>query len=155
VKLIVTILALLIVSSSSAQMISVIKAGTTKRVIYHTGDFIHLETANRDISGELFLISDTLLVIGEEVVYVDNIITVIDYSKGRFANNASQKLIAGSIFYFLLTTVNRVGNKNDPVFTDYNTNISLGLIVTGIIVGTFKKRKFKLDKKSRLAILNP
>jgi len=136
-------------------MISVIKAGTKKRTIYHNGDFIHLETASREITGDIFLITDSILVIGEEVVFTDSITTIIDYSKGHFASNASQKLVAGGIFYFLLTTVNRLGNKNDPVFTDYNTNISLGLIVSGIIVGTFKKRKFYLNKNSRLTVLNP
>jgi len=155
VKLIITILSFLIVSGSSAQMISVIKAGTKKRIIYHIGDFIHLETNTREISGDLFLITDSLLVIGEEVVLTDSITTVIDYSKGRFATNANQKLISGGIFYFILTTVNRLGHKDDPIFTDYNINISLGLIVSGIIVGTFKKRKFYLNKNSRLTVLNP
>jgi len=136
-------------------MISVLKPGTSKRIIYENGDFIHLMVGEKEVTGDLFYISDSLLIIGSEIVYPDSISMVIDYSKGNFPTRLSQKLIAGGIFYLLLTTVNRIGNKDDPVFTEYNLKISGGLALSGIIVGLFKKRKFKLNKNSQLTILNP
>lgn len=67
----------------------------------------------------------------------------------------SAKLISAGVFYFLLTTVNRSGNGNDPVLTDYNAKISAGLALSGILVAKFKKRVFRLNKRSRLTVLNP
>ena len=136
-------------------MISVIKAGTKKRRIYKQGEFIHLEVGKKEYMGELFYISDSLLIIDEHVVIPDSVTKIYDYSKGNFPTRFSQKLIAGGVFYFFLTTVNRAGNKDDPVFTEYNGKVSTALILSGIIVGQFKKRAFRLNKRSRMTVLNP
>lgn len=141
--------------TASAQMISVVKAGTKKRRIYYQNDFIHLEAGKKVITGELFYISDSLIIVDDYAIHPDSITKVHDYSKGSFPERLGRKLIAGGVFYFLLTTVNRAGNKDDPVLTDYNAQLSSGFVLSGIIVGQFKKRVFRLNKRSRLTVLNP
>lgn len=136
-------------------MISVIKAGTKKRILFREADFIHLNVGKKKITGHLFYISDTLLLVDDLPVQPDSITKIHDYSKGNFASRMSAKLISAGVFYFLLTMVNRSGNGNDPVFTDYNAKISVGLALSGILVAKFKKRVFRLNKKSRLTVLNP
>ena len=141
--------------ASDAQMISVIKAGTKKRRLYHEGDFIHLNIGKREVTGHLFYISDTLLLVDDLPVNPDSVTKIHDYSKGNFASRMSAKLVSAGVFYFLLTTINRSGNGDDPVFTDYNAKISAGLALSGILIAKFRKRVFKLDKTSRLTVLNP
>ena len=131
------------------------KAGTKKRTLYVEGDLIHAETENGLISGELFSISDTLLIIDSTLVAPADIIKIHDYSRGGLAAQAQAKFIAGGIFYFLLTTVNRAGNQDDPVFTDYNAKVSGGIILAGAFFGLFKKRVYRMNKKGKLAVLIP
>ncbi len=144
-----------LIGSSFGQMISVTKAGTKKRRIYNVKDFIHVKTSSGHLSGELFSISDTLLIIADQAVHPDSILKVYDYSKGNFANALSKKLMAAGVFYFVLTTVNRTTNKDDPVFTDYNAQISAGLVAAGILVDPLKRRVFRMKRKGRLVVLNP
>ena len=155
VKIMLGLFLLFIYSSSSGQMISIIKAGTKQRRIYHVGEHIELKYEKKMLKGELFYISDSTLIVEDKIIPTTSIRLVRDSPSGNFQNRLGKKLVATGIFYFCITTINRTGNGNYPLFVKDNLSVSLGFIFTGLVLRKLNTHIYRINNKCKLTVLSP
>jgi len=154
-KIQLSLFVLFIYSSSFGQIISIIKADTKKRRIYHAGEYIELKYDKKILKGELFYISDSIFIVKDQIVPTTDIRLIRDSPAESFQNRLGKKLVGSGILYFCVTTINRAGNNNNPLIVDGNLSVSIGFIFTGLVLRKLNTHIYRINNKCRLTVLKP
>lgn len=99
------------------------------------------------------MISDTLFIVEDKLIDPTEITVIYDYSGRHFAQTAAIKFPIAGVGFFMMTTINRLANKDRPVFDQRNLYASAGLVGFGGLMAIFFRKKYDLTKRARLAIL--
>jgi len=131
------------------------KAGTVKNFKYKIGDEISVELVRDKIifTGPITEIKDSGLVIDYyNEVKIREISKI--FRKSKFLRYFSRASITAGIFYFSLDAVNGVINNDSPVIAESTLIATGALLGTGFLMRQFVVRKYALNDKWRLKILD-
>ena len=140
--------------SFSQNMLVLEKSNMRKNFKYYEGDHIAI-----GIKGDS-LITGTLTACYDSLIIIDNIfrlsisdIKFIKGSRGAFGF-FSELFYKAGIPYFIITTINRSVNHDQPVFTNSNLIISSSLIAAAVLSHIFATKRYQINKgKWKLKVL--
>lgn len=131
------------------------KAGTIKNYKYKLGDEITVETKRDKLvfSGSLTEIKDSTII----VEYYNEIkLTEISrvLRKRELLRIFSGAAITAGVFYFSLDALNGIINNDSPIIAESTLIATGALIGSGLLMRPFVVRKYDLEDKWRLKILD-
>ncbi|MBN3036408.1 MAG: hypothetical protein JW861_12550 [Bacteroidales bacterium] len=133
------------IMSEAQDMLLVQRSDLAKRFIYREGEMIRLMVIDGTrVSGEIKGIGDSTMHISDygEVPY-SRISMVCRRSRGF--SLLSEVFLKAGIPYFLISTLNRGINNDQPVVPEETIWISSGLTVTGLLFCPLSVRKFRVE----------
>lgn len=130
------------------------KRGTPRNFKYSTGDLISLYAGGLFISGQITGMNDSVVTLDHDLTVKLKNITVIERRRKFLKALSELFFIRGGIAYFLIEGTNRTINHEYPVITDNTIKVSGTAIAFGILIRPLIKRKFRLDKKWQLKVLD-
>jgi hypothetical protein len=138
------------------QYLVVKKADKLKYFTYETGDFIRLKTIKGDfmIGGRITGFTPTSLMIeGGYEIQSDNI-SCIYQKRGFYQRLSSLFFIQGGVAYTTIVGINSVINNERPLVDEQTLWISGTMVATGFAIKPLITRKFDLQKRWQLKILD-
>lgn len=131
------------------------KAGTIKNYKYKLGDEITVETKRDKLvfSGSLTEIKDsTIMVEYYNEIKLTEISRVL--RKRELLRIFSGAAITAGVFYFSLDAINGIINNDSPIIAESTLIATGALIGSGLLMRPFVVRKYDLEDKWRLKILD-
>ncbi|MBN4061908.1 hypothetical protein JYU20_01760 [Bacteroidales bacterium AH-315-I05] len=156
-KAIISILLVLFAFASFSQKVLVLsKPGKTKK-IFETGDELHFKLKNDNIlfSGIINEITDSTVMLGNDIISIRRISVVRDSQRGFQLQKYSKRFIAFGITAFVFNTIYNLTSEESAVIIDASTIIiSGGFLLSGYLMSLIKKgKKYRLNKKLKLRVI--
>jgi hypothetical protein len=151
----ILLLALVSLSACAQQYLVLQKRGVVKNIKYQAGDVITLKVVRGDFvySGNISHIRDSSIVLNSlNEIFLNEITTV--YRPRKFVRFMSKVLFYAGFGYVGLEGVNGAINNDSPMISK-STIISGSVMVgTGLLLKPFKTRKFDIQEKYVLKVLD-
>ncbi|MFC2101336.1 hypothetical protein ACFLRZ_05855, partial [Bacteroidota bacterium] len=135
------------------QFILLSHKGHNKQLKYYVGNTIHIRIKNKQhISGQIILISDSLLIIDRIKVIPEDISDV--YFDRRLLSLLSSAGKTVGLGYFVVESFNNVINGEKTIIAKREILASAIIGGSGIFLSLFNERKCCLEKMWRLKIID-
>lgn len=151
------ILLVLLFQTSQAQYSKILileKLGTKKRITYTLGDeiILKLHNSNYEIREDILDIGDSVIMLSKGPVFIHDIKYVKTiHTNGFLSPSNGPKLILAGAALFLFDIVNQsLIQGEDFQINEGITIVSASLIGAGVILMSFKYRKFKPGRNKRI-----
>lgn len=143
--------------ADAQKMLVVKKKGSVKTFYYKPGDKIIVSAyeENYRYSGRILGITITELYVGEDSTIAIPIQKINCVYKGRHLFREAQvKLPVAGLIYLALSGFNSLINNEQPIYRNTDLLVTGGLIAAGMLVSPLKYRKFDMNKKWQLMVLD-
>lgn len=147
----------LITQVHAQKFMALTKPGIHTRIRYHAGDRVgfKLKGDKHIYKGDIQFFTDSAVAIGDSItVQLSDVRIFYDYDAGAAARYGSKILITAGIFYGAIVLINgSLANTND-LHNENNEIVTASLIGGGLLLLPFTKRKYKINHKRWLKIID-